>query len=42
MGTDSASKWRAELGILEWSDEQAKGKMAIPFDDGEPWLVEQR
>ena len=23
------AKWRAELGISEWSDDQAKGKMAI-------------
>ena len=36
------AKWRAELGISEWSDDQAKGKMAIQFDNGEKWLVEQR
>ena len=35
-------KWRAELGISDWSDEQAKGKMAIQFDNGELWLVELR
>jgi len=29
------AKWRAELGISDWSDEQAKGKMAIQFDNGE-------
>ena len=37
-----SAKWRAELGILEWSDDQAKGKMAIQFDNGEKWLVELR
>ena len=26
----------------EWSDDQAKGKMAIQFDNGEEWLVELR
>jgi len=36
------AKWRAELGISKWSNEQAKGKMAIQFDNGENWLVEQR
>ena len=36
------AKWRAELGISEWSDDQAKGKMAIQFDNGEKWLVELR
>ena len=36
------AKWRAELGISEWSDDQAKGKMAIQFDNGEEWLVELR
>ena len=40
MGMDSATKWRAELGISEWSDDQSKGKMAIQFDNGEAWLVE--
>ena len=34
------AKWRAELGISEWSDDQAKGKMAIQFDNGEKWLVD--
>ena len=34
------AKWRAELGISEWSDDQSKGKMAIQFDNGEAWLVE--
>ena len=29
------AKWRAELGISEWSDDQAKGKMAIQFDNGD-------
>ena len=32
------AKWRAELGILKRSDDQAKGKMAIQFDNGEEWL----
>ena len=36
------AKWRTELGISDWSDEQAKGKMAIQFDNGEEWLVDQR
>ena len=36
------AKWRAELGISECSDDQAKGKMAIQFDNGEKWLVELR
>ena len=36
------AKWRAKLGISEWSDEQAKGKMAIQFDNGDKWLVELR
>ena len=36
------AKWRAELGISERSDDQAKGKMAIQFDNGEEWLVELR
>ena len=36
------AKWRAELSISEWSDDQAKGKMAIQFDKGEKWLVELR
>jgi len=36
------AKWRAELGISNWSDEQAKGKMAIQFNNGEQWLVELR
>merc|ERR1712139_61085 len=35
------AKWRAELGIMDWSDEEAKGKMAIQFDS-EEWLVELR
>ena len=35
-------KWRAQLGISDLSDEQAKGKMAIQFDNGEKWLVELR
>ena len=30
------------MGISEWSDDQAKGKMAIQFDNGEEWLVELR
>ena len=34
--------WRAELGISKWSDDQAKGKMAIQFDNGDKWLVELR
>ena len=33
------AKWRAELGISDWSDEQANGKMAIQFDNGEKWLA---
>jgi len=28
-------KRRAELGTSDWSDEQAKEKMAIQFDNGE-------
>ena len=36
------AKWRAELGISEWSDDQAKGKIVIQFDNGEKWLVELR
>ena len=36
------AKWRVELGILKWSDEQAKGKMVIQFDNGKKWLVEPR
>ena len=36
------AKWRAELGISEWSDEQAKGKMAFQFDNGDKWFVELR
>ena len=36
------AKWRAELGILEWSDDQAKGKMVIQSDNGDKWLVELR
>jgi len=34
--------WRAELGISEWRGEQAKGKMAIQFGNGDKWLVELR
>ena len=29
------AKWRAEFGISESSDKQAKEKMAIQFDNGE-------
>ena len=36
------AKWRAELGISEWSDDQVKGKLAIQFDNGEKWLAELR
>ena len=35
-------KWGAELGISDWSGEQAKGKMAIQFDNGDQWRVERR
>ena len=41
-GVEMPAKWRAELGISEWSDDQAKGKMPNQFDNGEKWLVEQR
>ena len=34
--------WRAELGIEQWNDEEAKGKMVIKLDDGEEWIVEVR
>ena len=34
-GWIAPAKWRAELGISDWSDEQAKGKMAIQFDNGD-------
>ena len=36
------TKWRAELGISQWSDEQVKRKMAIQFDNGDKWLVDLR
>ena len=36
------AKWRAELGILERNNEQAKGKTVIQFDNGDKWLVELR
>ena len=42
MGWIVPAKWRAELGISEWSDDQAKGKVAIQFDNGDKWLVELR
>ena len=29
------AKWRAELGIEQWNDEEAKGKMVIKLNDGE-------
>ena len=38
LGWIVPAKWRAELGISEWSDDQTKGK--IQFDNGEAWLVE--
>ena len=41
-GWIAPAKWRAELGISDWSDEQAKGKMAIQFDNGDQWRVELR
>ena len=40
-GWIAPAKWRAELGISEWSDDQSKRKMA-QFDNGEKWLVELR
>ena len=36
------AKWSAELGIDQWNDEEAKGKMVIKLDDGEEWIVEVR
>jgi len=41
-GWIAPAKWRAELGILGWSDEQAKRKMGIQFENGDKWLVELR
>ena len=32
-GWIAPAKWRAELGISKWSDDQAKGKMAIQLSD---------
>ena len=42
VGMDGASKMESRVGHLNRSDEQAKGKMAIQFDNGEKWLVELR
>ena len=38
------AKWRAELGIEKWEDEETKGKMAIKMEDGgeEEMLIEVR
>ena len=41
-GWMTQAKWRAELGIGQWNDEEAKGKMVIKLDDGEEWIVEVR
>ena len=41
-GWMTQAKWRAELGIEQWNDEEAKGKMVIKLDDGEEWMVEVR
>ncbi len=41
-GLIAAAKRRAELGISDWSDEQAKGKMAIQYDKDDKSLVELR
>ena len=41
-GWMAPAKWRAELGITQWGDEEAKGKMAIKMDDGAEWLIEVR
>ena len=41
-GWMTQAKWRAELGIEQWNDEEAKGKMVIKLDDGEEWIVEVR
>ena len=39
-GWMAPAKWREELGIGGWSDEEAKEKMAIKMDDGEELLGE--
>ena len=48
-GWMAPAKWRAELGIQQWKDEEVKGKMAIKLSEGdtreeeeEEWLVEMR
>ena len=48
-GWMAPAKWRAELGIQQWKDEEVKGKMAIKLSEGdtreeeeEEWLVEVR
>ena len=46
-GTDvrgwmTQAKWRAELGIDQWNDEEAKGKTVIKLDDGEEWIARVR
>ena len=41
-GWMAPAKWRAELEIESWEDEEVKGKMAIKLDDGEELLVEMR
>ena len=42
QGWIAPAKWRAELGIPDWSNEQAKAKMAIQCDNGDQWLIELR
>ena len=36
------AKWREEPGIEKWTDEEAKGKMAIKMDNGEELLGEEK
>ena len=41
-GWMAPAKWREELGIEKWTDEEAKGKMAIKMDDEEELLGEEK
>ena len=41
-GWIAPAKWIAELCISDWSDEQAKRKMAIQFNIGKKWIVQLR
>ena len=41
-GWMAPAKWREELHIEKWNDEEAQGKMAIKMDDGEQLLGEEK